>query len=87
MPTTNVDASDGLTNSAMGTINNVVIRFWDGKLLVEAILVEFDSKKVSTRMLMIVLCLWNKYRQPFMLGARSAFKHHEYSFFCSFAWL
>ena len=45
MITTNIDASDGLTNGAMGTVTNVVIDETSGKMI--CILVEFDSKDVG----------------------------------------
>ena len=48
MLTTNVDVSDVFSNSAKGTVSNVVTRLQYGKLLVEAILVEFDSEEVGT---------------------------------------
>ena len=44
MITTNIDVNDGLTNSAMGTVTNVVIDERTGKII--SILVVFDSKHV-----------------------------------------
>ena len=41
MITTNIDVTAGLTNGAMGTVNNVVIEQTTGKMSV--ILVVFDS--------------------------------------------
>ena len=43
--TTNIDVTDVLTNSAMGTVTNVVIEQTTGKMSV--ILVAFDSKHVG----------------------------------------
>ena len=45
MITTNIDVSDGLTNSAMGTVTNVVIDERTGKMII--MLVSFDSKYVG----------------------------------------
>ena len=45
MITTNIDASDGLTNGAMGTVTNVVIDQTTGKMSI--ILVAFDSEHVG----------------------------------------
>ena len=44
----NVDVSGGLTNDAMGTVKNVIKWSRDGKQIIEAILVEFDSTKIGT---------------------------------------
>ena len=41
---TNIDVADGLTNGAMGTVTNVVIKQTTGKISV--ILVAFDSEHV-----------------------------------------
>ena len=45
MITTNIDITDGLRNSAMGTVTNVVIDETTGK--VSIILVAFDSEHVG----------------------------------------
>ena len=45
MITTNIDVADGLTNSAMGTVTNVIIDQTTGKMSV--ILVGFDSEHVG----------------------------------------
>ena len=45
MITTNIDVTDGLTNSAMGTVTNVVIDQTTGKISI--ILVTFDSEHVG----------------------------------------
>ena len=45
MITMNIDVADGLTNSAMGTVTNVVIEWTTGKISV--ILVAFDSEHVG----------------------------------------
>ena len=46
MKTTNIDVSDGLTNSAMGTVTNVT-KTVNGHEQVHVILVKFDSVKVG----------------------------------------
>ena len=45
MITTNIDATDGLTNGAMDTVTNVVIDERTGKMI--TILVSFDNKHVG----------------------------------------
>ena len=92
MITTNIDATDGLTNGAMGTVTNVVIDDRTGKM--STILVSFDSKQVVQEAMhtsvykntIQMLYQYIKHKQHFPYTKKHHIKQQEVKFPLTFAW-